>query len=429
METIKLSDIIIKNRQRRHFDEAELQKLSESIRTKGLLHPPVLQNDGRTLVAGERRLRAIKLLYDLDIPIKCHGREVPLGEVPFTRIGELSQDDLMEAELEENVLRQDLTWHEHAQAVKALHELRSRQDPQHTVTATASEILGRRAQGAQVHNTTKEILVAEHLDDPEIATAPSLQEAYRRLRRKVEETHKAQLAEQFSQEKVPHQIFLGKFQDNLPAPGTIDVILTDPPYGINADDFGGMNPAGHGYEDSPEYFREVITQFAEASALVAKPAAHLYCFCDFSRFPYLSELFTSHGWTPWKLPLIWAKNPNFGPVPLPDHSPRRTYECILYAWRGDKPLLAIHPDVISLSQSSRPRFAAEKPPELYLNLLRRSARPGDSLWDPFAGSGPIIPAANTLGATAWASELLEEKHRYILTRLEEKVGDELEELF
>lgn len=429
METIKLSEIIIENRQRRHFDEAELAKLSKSIRTKGLLHPPVLQADGKTLVAGERRLRAIQLLYDLDVPIRCGGQEIPLGEVPFTRINELSEDDLMEAELEENVLRQDLTWHEHAAAVKALHELRSKQNPAQTITDTASEVLGRRAAGAQVSDTTKEILVAEHLDDPEISSAPNVKEAYRRLRRKVEETHKAELAKQFKTKETPHHIHHGSFQEDLPAPASIDVIITDPPYGIGADDFGSMNPAGHGYDDSPEYFQEVINDFAEASAKVAKPAAHLYLFCDYTNFESLKSLMASHGWTPWKLPLIWAKDPSIGAIPLLDHSPRRTYECILYAWRGEKPLLAVYPDVISIPQQSRTRFAAEKPPELYLNLLRRSARPGDSLWDPFAGAGPLIPAANTLGASAWLAEQLEEKHRYILTRLEERVGAELEELF
>lgn len=60
---------------RREFDEAELKELSESIRENGLLQPLVVRpGGGRTrkpryqLVAGERRLRAVRLLGWEDVP-------------------------------------------------------------------------------------------------------------------------------------------------------------------------------------------------------------------------------------------------------------------------------------------------------------------------------------------------------------------------
>jgi len=48
---------------RKHFDEAALQELSQSIREHGLLQPIVVieKGDGFLLIAGERRLRAHKL--------------------------------------------------------------------------------------------------------------------------------------------------------------------------------------------------------------------------------------------------------------------------------------------------------------------------------------------------------------------------------
>ncbi len=48
---------------RREFDEAALLALGESIRTHGLLHPIVVERTGSRyqLVAGERRLRAIRV--------------------------------------------------------------------------------------------------------------------------------------------------------------------------------------------------------------------------------------------------------------------------------------------------------------------------------------------------------------------------------
>jgi len=60
---------------RREFDEAELKELSESIRENGLLQPLVVRPGGGTarkpryqLVAGERRLRAVRLLGWDNIP-------------------------------------------------------------------------------------------------------------------------------------------------------------------------------------------------------------------------------------------------------------------------------------------------------------------------------------------------------------------------
>jgi DNA modification methylase len=42
---------------------------------------------------------------------------------------------------------------------------------------------------------------------------------------------------------------------------------------------------------------------------------------------------------------------------------------------------------------------------LYEDLLKRSARPGDSVLDPFAGSGTIFPAAHSLKIKATGIEL------------------------
>ena len=55
------------DRQRKLFDPAKLHEFADGIQTKGLLHPIVLRmvGDDYYLVAGERRLRAIRDIYDL----------------------------------------------------------------------------------------------------------------------------------------------------------------------------------------------------------------------------------------------------------------------------------------------------------------------------------------------------------------------------
>lgn len=107
-------------------------------------------------------------------------------------------------------------------------------------------------------------------------------------------------------------------------------------------------------------------------------------------------------------------------LPRPEHGPRRCYEAVAFAIKGDKKTTGVAPDVISgISGIQAPRFGAEKPWQLYANLLRRSVHPGDRVLDPFSGAGPIIPAANSLMCVATTIELSLEKHHHQLTRTEE----------
>ncbi len=94
---------------RTHFDEDALNELADSIKEKGIIQPLVVtQNiDGSYgLIAGERRLRASKI--------------IGLAKVPVV-IREVSGDDeLLELALIENVQRKDLNPIEEAEAYEKL---------------------------------------------------------------------------------------------------------------------------------------------------------------------------------------------------------------------------------------------------------------------------------------------------------------------
>ena len=430
MQTIHHKDIIIDpDRQRRHFDEKTLVQLSNSIKSsKGLLQAIVLKDDGRTLVAGERRLRAILLLYQLGLGIIHNGRAVPEGHIPFTTLGALSEDDLVEAELEENILRENLTWQEHTAAVAKLHSLRVSADPKHTYQKTAVEIAGDAANNADNARVSESCILNEHLDDPEVAAARTPKEALKIVRKKAEARLTEQLAQNFNIDQTPHTFLQGDFRNftNFLETSTVDVILTDPPYGIGADNFGDQAGASHGYDDSPEYFENVCTDFVVQATRVAKERAHVYAFCDPRGFTFLQELFTAHGWTVWATPLIWSKGN--GMLPDPDCGPRRTYEAILYAHRGRKKLRAVYPDIITCPGLSNPTFGAEKPSALYESILNRSCRPGDLVWDPFVGAGPIFPAANKVNVRVIGTELNPAKYNHAKLRLNETGDINLEDL-
>lgn len=428
---ILLSDLIIpSNRIRRNFDETEVAALADSIASLGLIHPPTLRNDCLTLLAGERRTRAITKLHEENRPFTFEGAIVPRGYLPYNLAGELSELQLREAELEENTIRVDLDWRDHSRAVAELHALREAQHGKFDRSTgegwkakdTAAEILGLiSATGTQVTNLVRDSqVIADHLDDPDVAAAKSKKEALKLIQRKAEAQHNAKLAREFDIEKTPHTLIHGDVRDILPSltDASFDVILTDPPYGIDAHAFGDMADAAHEYNDTVDYFRELLRLVAIESFRLAKPSAHLYMFCDIRYFHEISVALQISGWDVWPTPFIWDKG-NVGMLPRPAHGPRRTYETIVYAIKGDRPTTGVYTDVITIPGIQAPRFGAEKPYELYANLLRRSIRPGDTVLDCFAGAGPIIPAANTLNCVATTIELNLEKHHYQLTRINE----------
>lgn len=94
---------------RKHFDEDALQELSDSIKQYGLIQP-ILVQDRKTyyeIIAGERRWRASKM--------------AGLKQVPVI-IRNLTEQEIVEISLIENIQREDLNPIEEAQAYKRLLE-------------------------------------------------------------------------------------------------------------------------------------------------------------------------------------------------------------------------------------------------------------------------------------------------------------------
>lgn len=92
---------------RRHFDEAALEELAQSIAKRGVIQPIVVRPHGHSyqIVAGERRWRA--------------AQKARLHEIPVL-VRDLSDADTMEIALVENIQRQDLNAIEEAEAYARL---------------------------------------------------------------------------------------------------------------------------------------------------------------------------------------------------------------------------------------------------------------------------------------------------------------------
>lgn len=105
---VKLSKVEPNREQPRiNFDEDSLQELAESLKQFGMLQPILVQNRGDyyEIIAGERRWRAAKI--------------AGLKEVPVI-VRELTDQEIVEISLIENIQREDLNPIEEAQAYKRL---------------------------------------------------------------------------------------------------------------------------------------------------------------------------------------------------------------------------------------------------------------------------------------------------------------------
>ena len=425
MKTILIESVVVsKDRQRRNFDKAKLIELRDSIASEiGLLQPIILRNDELTLVAGERRLRAVAFIKE---GYSHDSTKVSAGHIPYVTVDELSAEQLHEAELAENAIRVSLSWQERARAVAALHKFRVVQRGGYdrstgegqTIQATASEILGRDAKGSQAQEVADAILLSEFLDDPLVAAAPDIKTAKKAIREDLANRERLARAKVFDHAKTKHTLILGSAFDVELETGKYHTILTDPPYGIEAHKTDTFDADTHEYDDSIENFRAITRWLPGASFQLAARQAHLYCFCDIRRFTELFVEFELSGWDVWPRPIIWDKG-NTGSYGDIEHGPRSCYEAILYANKGRRRVTAGYRDVINITQKTNSKHPAGKPVELYSELLKRSCLPGDFVIDFFAGSGPIFPAAEEQKVFATGIELNPKYHAMCVERLEE----------
>ena len=419
MHIVPVESIIVpENRQRKAVNAASLSLLADSIADKGLLHPIVCFYDDNsdseyTLVAGFRRLSAVKQLRTSSRIYSCDGQVVHPENIPVILVTDLSDIQLREAELEENILREDLTWQERTAAVAELHELRLARDPKHTLLATATEISGKeRANTGELSKVSRAVIIAQHLDDPDVAAARNENEAFSIVARKTERLFREKLATQYERPKSPHTLIRGDLVTEIAKLpwGSVDCIIADPPYGIDADSFGDAARLPHDYADKRDTTRFLYKSIAGAARLVCKSEAHMFLFCDVNLFTWLrDEIAVFDAWHVQRTPLVWCKGSG-GHLLSGAYGFRRTYELILFATKGGKKLTQLANDVINIPAERDKEHAAEKPVGLYAYLMSLSCNPGDTVLDPCCGSGTIFVAAHERNCAATGIEIDEKYH-------------------
>ena len=200
---------------------------------------------------------------------------------------------------------------------------------------------------------------------------------------------------------------------------SIDLLITDPAYESLEKHraVGTTTRLKHSKASSNDWFRIFPNArfgelFAEAYRVLRRNT-HFYLLCDAETMFVAKPEAEQAGFKFWK-PLVWDKRT----IGMGYHY-RARYEFILFFEKGKRRLndLGI-PDVLSVPRVHG-GYPAEKPVGVSEILIGQSSQPGDTVADPFMGSGSVGVAALKAGRRFLGNDLNPEAVRLSATRLRE----------
>jgi len=425
---IPVKDITVGTRARQ--DTGDIESLRFSVDRHGLLNP-ITVDENYQLVAGERRLAAV--------------RELNWETVSARIVPGLSPADTMVIEWIENVERVNFTWIEDLELKKRMHETWKTENEDWGYRATAAKL------GVSLGGLSSDLALAEAIDYfpalKEYKTKSKAREGYKRLnssaeaimaveslsneeqsqlksmlenssskqdtRRLPDDKSKAEAPEgkpiteetaetvmeevqkvesdkdlpEFSYEICSYESFMGK----IPA-GIVGFAELDPPYAIDY--------SYHDEGEEPEDADWSIDQLEDAmdyilSWLIKNMMidSWVLCWTGYEHTHWINEMAKDKGFS-IQPPGIWYK-PNGGRTAVPSVKMKSNYEHFLLFRKGkalfNTPSFG---SVISSDFASSNRVHKwEKPIELYNKFFAALGRASTYFLSPFAGSGNAMVAS------------------------------------
>ena len=191
--------------------------------------------------------------------------------------------------------------------------------------------------------------------------------------------------------------------------GVIDIVITDPPYGINyksnSSIYDNTITKRGLLNDGDEAF-ELLDKTCEILQRKTSENAHLYFFCSWTVFSKFESIIGKYFTI--KTPLVWDKK-NLTQGDLYNDWSNQT-EIILYCVKGKKGFNKRKGNLLSVSRlhTSKMVHPTQKPVELIKHILDASALKNDFIVDPFMGSGSTIKACNEYKLKSLGIELDDE---------------------
>jgi len=264
------------------------------------------------------------------------------------------------------------------------------------------------------HETIRKVEKIEQKAAPEIKEKLltgelSINQVYQDIKKEEKKAEvKEKIQSQRIETKISENIKNGNCLEILESleDGCIDIVLTDPPYGINYISNRSI------YEDSITK-RGLMNDGNEAFEILEKTCqilthkvaqnAHLYFFCSWSVFSKFESIISKYFTI--KTPLVWDKG-NKGSGDLENDWGNQT-EIIIFCVKGKKLVNNRRGNLLSIPRlhSSKMVHPTQKPVELITEILAVSYIKGDFIVDPFMGSGSTIKACNKINAKSLGIEI------------------------
>jgi len=373
---MKISEIQIGERHRKNM--GNLDELVKSIETVGLLHPIVVTQGG-VLVAGERRLAAVKELGWEDVPVN-----------KINTIDEL----LILAERDENTCRKDLLPSERVSIGRALEPLartaaKARQEeysgrpkktgdklPPVSKGKTRDKVAEAVGWSAKTHEKAEDVIDAAEKDQElfgdlveKMDRSDNVDGAHKELKRRRKQQELNEKAKHFK----PTDSF-DVWQADIQEPdkiftrikkGSIDVIMTDPPY--------------------PEEYLPLYEDLAKVGAELLKPGGSMLVMVGQSYLPEIFNLMTPHIKYHWTVAYL---TPGGKSVQLWKRKVNTFWKPVLWFVKGEY-VGDWNGDVVSSDVNANEKELHEwgQTESGMARLIEKFTRPNDLVYDPFVGSG------------------------------------------
>lgn len=433
---IPVEAIIVSDRYRE--DYGDIEELSKDIDLHGLVQPIIVDRNHK-LIAGGRRLAAVKLLKWDKIPCLVNN----------------TKDEItaLELELIENTSRKDFRYSERCKLLRDLYNLAKDRDPGWTIEMQATAV------GMSYPSVHRDIELANAIDIiPELADQENQNQAWKawgkikgdlaaqQLRHKVssssplepiEETLVEDSIQKGDQEgkaksddsstpreqvKVDPALALAKVASNnfhiMDAlegmarcrPNSVYFIEIDPPYGIDLDKRREGRQAGKmeryteiSVDKYPEFLEAVISS---AYRCMRSDSWGIFWF-GMDWYDLVYSLLRKKGFYVNPIPCIWTKEGS-SQTASPDYSLGSGYETF-FPFRKGTPKLAKpgRSNVFNYRRvpPSQKIHETQKPIDLMMDILETFCYSGLWVFSPFLGSGVTMRAAYRLGMRCWGFEL------------------------
>jgi hypothetical protein len=249
------------------------------------------------------------------------------------------------------------------------------------------------ALGAPEPRVALALFAERHAEDPSYGP----EQARRDLKLAEREERRAVARRTAPADPEAPRIALASWEDWLPEQEPCDLLLTDPPYSTDVEDIAAfawswmplalsrVKPTGHAYVCVGAYPDELV-------AYLTAPCAGMT----------LANI------------LVWTYRNTLGPVPKRGY--KLNWQAVLYFHGPEAPSLTF-PDMLeqfSVQDINAPdgRFGEryhtwQKPEELARRLIAHSTEPGQTVLDPFAGTGTFVLVAHRMGRVARGCDVSE----------------------